>query len=87
MRTALLYQRDDLRERLVEVPKNKNIYLFCQIGLRGYIATRILMQQGVSKVRNLSGGYKTYQLAVQKQANEDIYENELVTSNDLIKRV
>jgi rhodanese-related sulfurtransferase len=78
---------DSLRERLAEVPKDKEIYLFCQIGLRGYIATRILLQQGFSKVKNLSGGYKTYQLAVQKQANEDIYENEIVTNNDLIKPV
>jgi NADPH-dependent 2,4-dienoyl-CoA reductase/sulfur reductase-like enzyme/rhodanese-related sulfurtransferase len=78
---------DSLRERLAEVPQDKEIFLFCQIGLRGYIATRILLQHGFSKVRNLSGGYKTYQLAVQKQANEDIYENEIVTNNDLIKPV
>jgi NADPH-dependent 2,4-dienoyl-CoA reductase/sulfur reductase-like enzyme/rhodanese-related sulfurtransferase len=78
---------DNLRERLAEVPQDKEIYLFCQIGLRGYIATRILLQHGYTKVKNLSGGYKTYQLAVQKQANEDIYENETVTNNDLIKPI
>jgi NADPH-dependent 2,4-dienoyl-CoA reductase/sulfur reductase-like enzyme/rhodanese-related sulfurtransferase len=78
---------DSLRERLAEIPKDKEIFLFCQIGLRGYTAVRILMQHGYTKVRNLSGGYKTYQLAVQKQANEDIYENEMITNNDLIKPV
>jgi NADPH-dependent 2,4-dienoyl-CoA reductase/sulfur reductase-like enzyme/rhodanese-related sulfurtransferase len=78
---------DNLRERLAEVPQDKEIYLFCQIGLRGYIATRILLQHGYARVKNLSGGYKTYQLAVQKQANEDIYENEMVTNNDLIKPI
>lgn len=78
---------DSLREQLAELPTDKEIYLFCQIGLRGYIATRILLQHGFSKVKNLSGGYKTYQLAIQKQANEDIYENEMVTNNDLIKPV
>lgn len=78
---------DSLRERLAEVPADKEIYLLCQIGLRGYIATRILLQHGYTRVKNLSGGYKTYQLAIQKQANEDIYENEMVMNNDLIKPV
>lgn len=75
---------DTLRERLAEVPQDKKIVIFCQIGLRGYIAARILMQHGYTKVKNLSGGIQTYQLAVQKQANEDIYENVMVTNNDLI---
>ncbi|MCL6591772.1 MAG: FAD-dependent oxidoreductase [Firmicutes bacterium] len=78
---------DSLRDRLAEIPKDKPVYLFCQIGLRGYIATRILMQHGFTNVKNLSGGYKTYQLAAQKQANEDIYENEIVASNDLVRPV
>jgi NADPH-dependent 2,4-dienoyl-CoA reductase/sulfur reductase-like enzyme/rhodanese-related sulfurtransferase len=67
---------DSLRERLNEIPRNKAVYLFCQIGLRGYIATRILRQRGFDQVKNLSGGFKTYQLATQKQANEDFCANE-----------
>ncbi len=78
---------DDLRERLADIPKDKDIYLFCQIGLRGYVATKILKQHGFKQVKNLSGGYKTYQLATQKQSNEDIYENEVVTNDDMIKPV
>lgn len=54
---------DSLRERLDEIPKDKDVFLFCQIGLRGYIATRILQQKGYSKVKNLSGGFKTYHTA------------------------
>ncbi|NLJ31649.1 MAG: pyridine nucleotide-disulfide oxidoreductase, partial [Clostridiales bacterium] len=53
---------DDLRGRMSELPKEKPVYLFCQVGLRGYIASRILMQNGYN-VYNLSGGYKTYSMA------------------------
>ncbi|MCX7748323.1 MAG: CoA-disulfide reductase [Clostridia bacterium] len=78
---------DDLRERLEEIPKDKDIYLFCQVGLRGYVAYRILVQKGFKNVKNLSGGYKTYQLAAQKQANEDIYEYDKIMKDDMIKSV
>jgi len=50
---------DQLRERMKELPKEKPVYAFCQVGLRGYLAARILMQNGYD-VKNLSGGYKTY---------------------------
>lgn len=78
---------DDLRNRLDEIPRDKELYVFCQVGLRGYVASRILMQKGYTKVKNLSGGYKTYQLAVQKQANEDIYEYDKIMKDDEIKPV
>ena len=51
---------DDLRERLDEIPKDKPVYIYCAIGLRGYLASQILIQRGFSNVKNLSGGYKTY---------------------------
>ena len=51
---------DELRERLKELPNDRSILIFCAIGLRGYLATRILMQRGFKQVYNLSGGYKTY---------------------------
>ncbi len=50
---------DELRNRLGELDKRKEIMIYCQVGLRGYLAARILMQHGF-RVRNLSGGYKTY---------------------------
>ena len=50
----------ELRQRLNELPKDKTIYIFCQVGIRGYLAARILTQNGY-KVKNLDGGYKTYQ--------------------------
>ena len=48
---------DFLRTRLNEIDKNREIIVYCQVGLRGYYAERILKQHGY-KVRNLSGGYK-----------------------------
>jgi len=78
---------DGIRDRLSEIPMYKDIYIFCQVGLRGYVATRILMQKGYKNVKNLSGGYKTYQVATQKQANEDIYEYDKIEKNDEIKPV
>ncbi|MCC5423829.1 DsrE/DsrF/DrsH-like family protein [Clostridium botulinum] len=50
---------NQLRNRLSEIPKDKEVWIYCQIGLRGYIAARILMANGY-KVKNLNGGYKTY---------------------------
>lgn len=51
---------DDLRERLKEIPADKEIYTYCAVGLRGYLALKILTAHGYKHVRNLSGGYKTY---------------------------
>lgn len=52
---------DELRSRLGELPGEREIAAYCQVGQRGYLATRILLQAGLSAV-NLSGGYKTFQL-------------------------
>jgi NADPH-dependent 2,4-dienoyl-CoA reductase/sulfur reductase-like enzyme/rhodanese-related sulfurtransferase len=48
---------DEIRNRLHEIPKDKQIYIYCEAGLRGYLAQRILLQNGFNKVSNLSGGY------------------------------
>jgi len=48
---------DELRNRLEEIPKDKKVYIFCQIGLRGYLAQRILVQNSYDNVLNISGGY------------------------------
>jgi NADPH-dependent 2,4-dienoyl-CoA reductase/sulfur reductase-like enzyme/rhodanese-related sulfurtransferase len=53
---------DSLRDRLDELDKNKPVFVFCQVGLRGYIASRILMQKGFNQVFNLSGGYRLYKM-------------------------
>ena len=50
---------DDLRERLGELDKTKKIYVMCQSGLRSYLATRILMQNGFDAF-NFAGGFRLY---------------------------
>jgi rhodanese-related sulfurtransferase len=52
---------DELRSRLGELPKDREIVAYCQVGQRGYVATRILRQAGLNAT-NLSGGYKSYKL-------------------------
>lgn len=54
---------DDLRNRMGALSKKIPIILFCAVGLRGYLAYRILDQNGFMQIANLSGGYKTYSTA------------------------
>ncbi|MEZ9626438.1 FAD-dependent oxidoreductase [Aliivibrio fischeri] len=53
---------DQLRQRLNELPKDKEIIIYCQVGLRGNVAYRQLVNNGF-KARNLIGGYRTYSFA------------------------
>ncbi|MDF2923872.1 MAG: hypothetical protein K0R57_2786 [Paenibacillaceae bacterium] len=62
---SLLIPVDELRSRLSELDPAKEIWVYCQVGLRGYTASRILQQKGY-RVRNLTGGYKTYLMAAYK---------------------
>lgn len=62
---SILIPVDELRGRLDELDPAKEIWVYCQVGLRGYTASRILQQKGY-KVRNLTGGYKTYTMATFK---------------------
>ncbi|WP_054956954.1 CoA-disulfide reductase [Paenibacillus dakarensis] len=50
---------NDLRDHMSELPKDETIYVSCQVGLRGYLAARILTENGFH-VKNLDGGWKTY---------------------------
>jgi NADPH-dependent 2,4-dienoyl-CoA reductase/sulfur reductase-like enzyme/rhodanese-related sulfurtransferase len=52
---------DELRARAHELPRDREIAAYCQVGQRGYLATRILRQAGL-QASNVGGGYKTYQL-------------------------
>lgn len=63
---------NELRDRLGEIPLNKPVVVFCAVGLRGYVASRILLQKGY-EVANLTGGLKTY-LAVTAEQNNIIEE-------------
>jgi NADPH-dependent 2,4-dienoyl-CoA reductase/sulfur reductase-like enzyme/rhodanese-related sulfurtransferase len=50
---------DELRDRLDDLPRDQELLVFCQVGLRGYVAARLLSQNGF-RVRNLSGGYRRF---------------------------
>lgn len=88
---------DELRSRLPELPLDKDIVVTCAVGLRGYVAYRILVQNGYERVRNLSGGYKTWSLAriepninqhiTSKPANEDGTEEVVIPALKEIKEL
>ena len=53
---------DQLRQRMNELPKDREIIIYCQVGLRGNVAYRQLVNNGF-KARNLIGGYRTFKFA------------------------
>jgi NADPH-dependent 2,4-dienoyl-CoA reductase/sulfur reductase-like enzyme/rhodanese-related sulfurtransferase len=53
---------DDIRANLCKLDQNKEILIYCQVGVRGHVASRLLTNLGY-KVKNLSGGFKTWKLA------------------------
>ena len=70
---------DELRNRLSELPKDKPIVVTCAVGLRGYLAYRILVQHGYKDVKNLSGGYKTWSIATAKPVLKQTESNQQTT--------
>lgn len=59
---ALHIPVDELRTRSQELDPDKEIYAYCAVGMRGYIASRILKQKGY-RVKNVSGGYRSYSMS------------------------
>lgn len=68
-----------IRENLDQFSPEKEYLVFCQVGLRGYLACRILEQNGI-RCRNLSGGYKSYMMATDQQI-APIPEAEILTND------
>ena len=60
----------ELRKRYNELPKDKEIWTYCAVGLRGYIASRFLSQKGY-KVKNLAGGIKSKEKVILKAKEEE----------------
>ncbi len=73
---------DKLRENLDRIPKDKKIMIYCGVGLRGYVAARILKQNGFDEVYNLSGGLKVYKQAMSEQSNAIFFTNEQNTEKE-----
>nr|WP_195572074.1 FAD-dependent oxidoreductase [Paenibacillus sp. 1001270B_150601_E10] len=61
---------NELRHRLDEIPEGETVYVSCQVGLRGYLAARILSMHG-KQVKNVDGGYKTYAAAARERAHRE----------------
>ncbi len=54
---------DSMREKMQTLDKDKTYIIYCAVGIRAYIAARMLMQNGFKDVRSLAGGYTTYRIA------------------------
>ena len=87
IRGAVNIPIDEIRDRLSEIPQEKKIVIYCSVGPRSYVASRILVQLGYSNVFNLIGGYKTFEFATQKQSNEDVYDNSLIGLDNQIYHI
>ena len=65
----------ELRKRYIELPKDKEIWTYCAVGLRGYIAARFLTQKGY-KVKNLAGGIEIEEKELVKTQEETFSSKE-----------
>lgn len=61
---------NDLRKKMSELDKDKLIYIYCQVGLRGYVASRLLNQYGF-RTKNITGGFKLYNAISKPLVNKD----------------
>lgn len=69
----------ELRTKPGNLPKDKDILVFCRSGVRAYLACRVLKQKGF-KCKNLSGGYMTYKYSVDREEKKTDFQEE--TSDD-----
>jgi len=85
IRNAINIPVDELRSHLSEIPSDKRIVVYCAVGLRGYTASRILMQHEYTNVFNLSGGYKIYFAATGDSLNNSAQASETALEKNDIK--
>lgn len=75
---------DELRSRINELDKSKEYIVSCAVGIRAYIACRVLVQNGFKNVKNLAGGYTTYKIVSKDynmiDTNKAKYKNESVSA-------
>ncbi|MCC6582513.1 MAG: FAD-dependent oxidoreductase, partial [Chitinophagales bacterium] len=67
---ALNIPIDNFREQMQKMDASKNIYIYCLGGLRGYLAQRILKQNGYNNVLNLSGGYQLWKACTEESSQK-----------------
>lgn len=73
---------NELRNRLGELNKDKRIVVYCQVGLRGYIADRILTQNGYQAL-NVTGGYLSAKDYLYQKEAEQVNERAEVRAADI----
>jgi rhodanese-related sulfurtransferase len=68
---ALHIPLGELRRRMAELPRDREIRTYCHAGQRSYLAARTLMQKGFA-VKNMSGGYRSFeQVKAARETAED----------------
>ena len=72
---------NSIRKRMNEIPKDKLVWIYCAVGVRGYIAARILNQNGF-KTKNLAGGYNLIKIAAYKLLKNKDNKNNKNYSNE-----
>ncbi len=82
MEGAINIPVDSLRDRLSELDSGKTVVEYCQVGLRGYVADRILSQRGY-QVMNVTGGYKSIS-SLQFDANKETPEEAVIRKDKLV---
>ncbi len=86
LKGAINIPLDDMRERIKEIPADKPVFLYCGVGLRGYLASNILRQNGFDDVRNLVGGIKLYKSATGKIPQPVKQESKVSADNNVRTR-
>ncbi len=76
-----------LREKLHELPKDKEIVVYCNQGKTGYFAMTILNQHGFTKIKNLSGGIKLFKFTTFKQENIGIFDDDYIDKKDDVQKI
>lgn len=66
---------NELRNRLNELDKSKEYWIYCAVGLRGFVAERMMKNHGFN-AKNVTGGYKSYMLEKFAPKNFSEYQNE-----------
>jgi NADPH-dependent 2,4-dienoyl-CoA reductase/sulfur reductase-like enzyme/rhodanese-related sulfurtransferase len=78
---SIIIPVDSLRNNLAQLDKDKEIVIYCAVGLRGHVASRLLAQKGY-RVKNLLGGYTLYKTCVANYTGASGNAKEISSSDD-----
>ncbi|MGV8057539.1 MAG: FAD-dependent oxidoreductase [Smithellaceae bacterium] len=78
---------EEIRSKYEELPKDRDIIIFCAVGARGYFVSKILSQKGFTKIYNLVGGYETYKNLMAPQSNPGIFNDQRQIPPNTLKTI